>query len=189
MRSKVLVTLTVLMFSLSTLAQVRPAAERNQLSLSAGAGMNFWWGDWGGAIHRLGPSAWVTADLWHGVGVTVEGHGMDIGGADPSSYFKYYVGEAGATYTYHHWKKIRPYAKAEIGYASLSFPSTGLPYAHQNERTWSAGGGVEYRTWKRLWTRVDYEYDFFPNFYSPITGQFHTLNPKGFTFGESYHFR
>lgn len=188
MNSKLLVALAVLMFSLSGVAQVAPAAEKNRIELSAGGGLDYWWGDWGGSVHRFGPSAWATADVWHGIGATIEGHSMIFGGGGPSPEYKYFVGEGGLVYTYHHWRKIRPYAKGEFGYASLSFPSTGLPYVHQDERTWSVGAGAEYRTWRRLWTRVDYEYDFFPNFYSPITGQFHTLNPSGLSFGETFHF-
>src|SRR5580698_4574113 len=189
MSSKLLVLLGALIFSTASLAQVAPAGENNRINLSAGGGMDFMWGDWGNAIYRLGPSAWVSAEIWRGIGVNVEGHSMILTGPYPSAQFKYFSGQGGAMYTYHHWRKIRPFAKAEIGYASLTFPSTGLPYVHQDERIWEFGGGAEYRTWKRLWTRVDYSYDFFPNFYSPVTGEFHTLNPKGFAFGESYHFR
>ena len=190
MRSKLLVLLGALIFTTVSTAQVAPAGERNHLNLSAGGGLDLMWGDWGGAIYRLGPTAWVSAEIWHGVGVQVEGHSMIFGGhPNPADHYKYFSGQGGVTYTYHRWRTIRPFAKAELGYASLTFPDTGLPYVHQDERIWEFGGGAEYRTWKRLWTRVDYSYDFFPNFYSPVTGQFHDLNPKGISFGESYHFR
>lgn len=190
MRLKLLVAVAALIFSASSFAQVRPAGERSKLNLSAGGGLDYFWGDWGGAVKRLGPSAWVSAEIWHGIGVQVEGHAMDFGGStDADDHYKYYSGQGGLTYTYHHWRKIRPFAKGEIGYASLSFPDTGIPYQHQDERIWEVGGGAEYHTYRHLWTRVDYSYDFFPNFYSPLTGQFHYLNPSGITFGETYHFR
>ena len=189
MSSKLLVAAAALIFSVSCLAQVGPAGEKTPLNLSVGGGMDYWWGDWGGAVKRFGPSAWVTADISHGVGVNLEGHSMIVGGRIPNPSYKYFVGEGGVIYTYHRWRTIRPFVKGEIGYASLSFPRTGLSYSHQDERTWSVGGGGEYRTYKRLWTRVDYTYDFFPNFYSLISGEFHTLNPNGITFGETYHFR
>jgi len=190
MRLKLLVIIAAMIFSTSCFAQVTPAGERSKLNISAGGGMDFWSGDWGGAVKRFGPAAWVSADIWHGIGVNVEGHSMILGdwnSLDP--HYKYFSGQGGLMYTYHHWRKIRPFAKAQIGYASLSFPNTGIPYSHQNERIWDVGAGVEYHTYKHLWTRVDYSYDFFPNFYSPVTGQFHNLNPQGLTFGETYHFR
>jgi hypothetical protein len=188
--SRLIVVLAALLFSVAGFAQVQPAGESGFSNISAGAGLDYWSGDWGGAVERFGPAAWVTADIWHGIGVNAEGHSMIFGGgtsADPK--YKYFVGEGGAIYTIHHWRRIRPYMKAEIGFAGLSFPSTGLAYTHENQRTWSFGGGGEIHTWHRLWTRVDYTYDFFPNFYSPISGEYHTLNPRGITFGETFHFR
>jgi hypothetical protein len=190
MRSKLLVAVAALVFAMPGSAQVIPAAEKSTVNLSVGGGFDYWWGDWGGAVHRFGPSAWLTADIWHGFGINVEGHSMIVGGGNNASdHYKYFAGKGGLIYTYHRWTTIRPYAKAEAGYASLSFPSTGLSYTHQNEHIWSVGGGGEYRVWKRLWTRVDYTYDLFPNFYSPITHEYHYLTPSGITFGGTYHFR
>ena len=152
--------------------------------------MDFWFGDWDGAVHRLGPSAWLTVNLWRGFGINIDGHSMILGtGGSANDHYKYFVGEGGLIYTYRGWRTVQPYAKAGAGLGSLTFPNTGLPYQHQNEHTWAFGGGIEYHTWKRLWTRVDYTYDFFPHFYSPITHLYHTLDPNGVTVGESYHFR
>src|ERR1700733_1431560 len=71
MSSKLLVAAAALIFSVSCLAQVGPAGEKTPLNLSVGGGMDYWWGDWGGAVKRFGPSAWVTADISHGVGVNL----------------------------------------------------------------------------------------------------------------------
>lgn len=190
MRLKLLVAMITLTFSASCLAQVAPSARVYERNISAGAGINFWWGDWGGAVKRLGPAAWVTADLYHGFGVQIEGHAMNFdGGGGAAELYTYYLGEGGFIYTWHHWNMVRPYAKAEAGFGSLTFPPiTGLSYHHQNSHTWSTGGGVEIQNYKRLWSRIDYEYTFFPHFYSPISGEYHSLNPGGLTFGESYHF-
>lgn len=188
MGSKLIVAMAGLFFCVSGLAQVGPAGEINRPTLSIGAGIDYWSGDWGGEIKRVGPAAWMTADLWRGFGINIEGHSMIAGGGAPSPQFKYFVGEGGLIYTYHRWRSLRPYGKAQMGFGSLSFPFVGPPYTHQTEVTWSFGGGVEYRTWKRLWTRADFTYDGFPNFYSPVTGDIHTLNPRGLTVGESYHF-
>jgi len=188
MRLKLLLVMAALTFSMSCPAQVAPAAERSQLHLSVGGGIDYWRGDWG-AIARFGPSAWASADLWHGLGINVEGHSMIFGGTNSSQY-KYFVGEGGLMYTYHHWRMFRPYGKAELGFASLSWPHKAIAtYSHDTRTTWALGGGFEYHVWRRIWTRVDYTYDGFPDLYSPVTGQHHTLDPAGVTVGASYHFR
>lgn len=64
----------------------------------------------------------------------------------------------------------------------------GTDHLHSTYWTWALGGGFEYHTWEHWWTRVDYTYDALPNFHSSITKQYHTLNPRGVTFGETYRF-
>jgi hypothetical protein len=39
-----------------------------------------------------------------------------------------------------------------------------------------------------VWARVEYNYDFFPNFYSATVGHNNGLNPRGLTFGATYRF-
>ena len=116
-----------------------------------------------------------------------EGHSLIAGGNLPN--YKYFVGEGGVDYTVHHWRKIVPYAKGEVGFAGLSFPRSTSYRSHDTRTTWALGGGLEYHNWNRLWTRVDYTYDFFPGFLSFITFKEHTLNPNGVSIGISYHLR
>jgi hypothetical protein len=188
MRLKVFCIMAALAFSVYCPAQVLPAAQRSRIDLSIGGGMDYWRGDWG-QIARFGPSAWATADLWHGLGINAEGHSMIIGGSRASEY-KYFVGEGGLIYTYHHWRSVRPYAKAEVGFGSLSWPHKPTStYSHDTRTTWALGGGFEYHLWKRVWARADYTYDGFPDIYSPITGHHRTLDPAGVAFGATYHFR
>ena len=47
---------------------------------------------------------------------------------------------------------------------------------------------LEYHIRGHWWTRVDYTYENIPGFYSGISKQYHTLNPRGITFGETYRF-
>ena len=61
-------------------------------------------------------------------------------------------------------------------------------HLHDTRNIWTLGGGVEYHTKGPFWTRVGYSYDFFPDFHSSVTNQNHSLNPRGFTFGETYRF-
>jgi opacity protein-like surface antigen len=189
MHSKLLVFIAALVLSVPCLGQVAPAAQGSQANFSVGGGFDYWQGDWNG-VTRFGPSAWFSTEIWHGIGINMEGHSMILGGGPPSPRYKYWVGEGGVMYTNHHFKRISPYAKAEEGFASLSFPHKPTStYTHDTRTTWALGGGVELKVWKHLWTRVDYTYDGFPDFLSPVTEQHHTLNPNGFAFGPTYHFR
>jgi opacity protein-like surface antigen len=75
-----------------------------------------------------------------------------------------------------------------MGYASLTQPGNGTGKLHSNYWTWSVGGGAEYHLTGHWWTRVDYTYEALPNFYSVISKQKHTLNPRGIAFGATYRF-
>ncbi|MGC1421285.1 MAG: outer membrane beta-barrel protein [Terracidiphilus sp.] len=188
MGAKLLVAIAVSLVSVSCAAQVAPAVYTHPpLSTSLGVGMNYWSGDWGsGDINRWGPSAWATVTIWHDLSLIAEGHSMIVGGN--TSNYKYFTGGGGLIYTSDYWGRFQPFFKGEAGYASLSHPPNASGHLHDTRNIWTVGAGVEYHTYKHLWTRVEYSYDFFPNFHSSVTGQNNTLNPRGFTFGETYRF-
>jgi len=190
MVSKLLVGLAVSLVSLSCAAQVvSPTTTHPPLATSVGGGMNYWSGDWGaGDINRWGPSAWATVTIWHDLSVVAEGHSMIVGGNQMASNYKYFTGGGGLIYTSDYWGRFQPYFEGEAGFASLSHPSDFSGHLHDTRNIWTVGGGAEYHTKGHLWTRVGYSYDFFPNFHSSVTNQYHSLNPRGFTFGETYRF-
>jgi hypothetical protein len=151
--------------------------------------MDYMSGDWGnGKINRWGPSAWATISIWHDLGIIAEGHSMIWGGNDNASNYKYFTGGGGLIYTSGYFGRLQPFMKGEAGFASLSHPDNGTGHFHDTSNIWTLGGGVEYHTGKNWWTRAEYDYDFFPNFHSSITNETHTLNPRGFIFGETYRF-
>jgi opacity protein-like surface antigen len=191
MVTKLLVGITVILVSVSCVAQVAPATNANHAPFSAslGGGMDYMSGDWQkGDINRWGPSAWATLTIWHDLSVIAEGHSMIIGGNNIAQDYKYFTGGGGLIYTSGYWGRFQPFGKGEAGFASLSQPGNGTGHMHQSSNIWTLGGGFEYHTWKSMWTRVEYDYDFFPNFHSSVTGQNHTLNPRGFIFGETWRF-
>lgn len=189
MVAKLLVGIAAALVSVSCAAQVAPATTHPTLSTSAGFAMNYWSGDWGGGdINRWGPSAWATVTVWHDLSVIAEGHSMTSGGNVYATNYKYFAGGGGLIYTTDYWGRFQPFFKGEIGFASLTHPPNGTGHLHQTSNIWTTGAGVEYHTWRNLWTHVGYTYDFFPDFHSSITNQNHTLNPRGFTFGESFRF-
>lgn len=193
MGAKLAITLGVLLASFSSFAQVQPSVEKSRIhvNFSAGGGMGYWAGDWkdsNGQMYRWGPAAWVTATLWHCLGMNVEGHSMIVGGDSYASNYKLFVGEGGLMCTMGYWGRFQPIYKAELGLASFSHPPNGSGQLHDTYRTWSVGGGGEYHTVGHWWTRVDFTYEAIPDFYSGISHQKHTLNPRGIAFGETYRF-
>lgn len=190
MVAKLLVGIAPSVVLVSCAAQVvSPTTYRPRLATSAGAGMNYWSGDWGsGDINRWGPAAWGTVTIWHDLSAIAEGHSMIIGGNNLASNYKYFAGGGGLIYTSDYWGRFQPYVKAEAGFASLSHPGNFSGHLHDTSNIWTLGGGVEYHTAGHWWTRVGYSYDFFPNFHSSVTGNNPALNPRGFTFGETYRF-
>jgi len=190
MVAKFLAAMAIGLFSLSCAAQVVPAANNHPpLATTLGGGMNYSSGDWGTAdINRWGPSAWATVTIWHALSAIAECHSMIWGGNDLASDYKYFAGGGGLIYTSGYWGRFQPFIKGEIGFGSLSHPPNDTGHLHDTRHIWVAGGGFEYHTWNHLWTKVEYSYDFFPDFHSSITNQNHTLNPRGITFGETYRF-
>ena len=194
MSAKLAVAVAVLLSSISSLAQVAPAASKGRglpvkVNFSAGAGMDYLSGDFGGGhINRWGPTAWVTATMWHCLGLNVEGHSMILGGNDLASNYKLFVGEGGLMCTMGYWGRFQPIYKAELGFASLSQPGNGTANHHATYGTWAVGGGAEYHLGGHWWTRADYTYEALPNFHSGITNKNHTLNPRGISVGATYRF-
>ncbi|WP_348261468.1 hypothetical protein P8935_16890 [Telmatobacter sp. DSM 110680] len=192
MIAKLLLAVAVLLVSIPSFAQVEPEATAGRkipIHLSLGGGMDYFSGDWGSTgIKRFGPAAWATATAWHCLGVTAEGHSMIVGGNDAASHYKLFIGEGGLQCTMGYWGRFQPIFKGEGGFASLSQPGNGTGRFHNTYGTWSVGGGAEYHTGGHWWTRVDYTYEAIPNFHSSVSGQNHTLNPRGISFGETYRF-
>ena len=190
MIAKFLLGIILCVVSISCAAQVvSPTTYRPRLATSVGGGMNYWSGDWGrGDINRWGPQAWGTVTIWHDLSMIAEGHSMIVGGNSLASQYKYFTGGGGLIYTSDYWGRFQPFVKGEAGFASLSHPDNFSGHFHDTRNIWTLGGGFEYHTKGNFWTHVGYSYDFFPHFHSSVTGNYPSLNPRGFTFGESYRF-
>lgn len=186
MRLKLLAVFIAITLCAPALAQVRPAFESSQSSFSIGGGTDYWKGDWS-HVARYGPAAWSTTELRHGFGICADGYSMMAGGDTTAQEYKYFVGEGGGMYIVH-WHRLAPFAKGELGFASLGFPhKPKSTYAHDTRTTWAVGGGTEMRLTGPIWLHLDFTYDGFPDFYSPVTGQHHTLNQDGVAAGLTYH--
>jgi len=85
----------------------------------------------------------------------------------------------GPTYTMTRFRRFRPYAKFDIEYGGADF-NVGNPYFHHlSQVMYAPGGGIEYRAYRNIWVRADYEYQIWPHAFG---GTF-DLDPQGVTVG------
>jgi opacity protein-like surface antigen len=136
-----------------------------------------------------GISAWVDwypnrmPTVLNGLGIEAAGHDINYGLPAGISKMRQDTGEVGPIYAWNHYRNFRPYVKYLLGIGSIDFPPTGT-YSHDTFLVFSPGAGVEYRAWRHVWIRGDYEYQYWHQTFGP-----HDLDPNGFTIGASYDFR
>lgn len=182
-------------------SQVAPAAEEGGLPLIVGVGLSDYNVDWGNGYRMIGISAWADWQLEHlpgllrNLSVEAEGHAIDYDRPSglPST-VRQDTGLGGLSYTWRHYRNIRPYGKMLAGIGSVDFPPLEIPpnpppgtrlYTHDTYSVVAPGAGLEYRFWRQFWVRGEYEYQFWNKPFGHKTD----LTPQGFTIGASYHFR
>ena len=102
-----------------------------------------------------------------------------------SSNFREVAAEAGPIYRYKRLGRVVPYGKFLFGYGGIDFRFVGAGnYTHDTRNITAPGGGFEYRAFRNLWVRADYEYQFWPDLFGRTS-----LNPQGFTAGAMCNFR
>jgi opacity protein-like surface antigen len=170
-------------------AQVSPAANQGGIPIVAGAGFADYSIDWGQGQRMEGVSAWVDyfpnrlPGVLNGLGIEAEGRDIDFGRPAAISRMRQVTGMGGAIYDWNHFRNFRPYVKFLAGVGSIDFPPQGT-YSHDSFLVLTPGGGVEYRAWRHIWIRGDYEYQYWQRVLGP-----NDLTPTGFTVGASYDFR
>ena len=92
--------------------------------------------------------------------------------------------KGGAIYKTRPYHNVRFYGKGILGIGSIDFPSTNPLYTHDTYTVYAFGGGAEYKAWKTLYVRGDYEYQMWQKFQGP-----NFLTPNGFTVGATYYLR
>jgi opacity protein-like surface antigen len=174
-------------------AQVAPAAEQHGLPLVVGIGVSDFNSDWNYGVRggRLaGGTVWADWNFYggpsflHGLGIEAEARDLNYARTGNVPNLRQDTAEIGAIYTWRHYQRFHPYAKFLAGLGSIDFQHTNPHYAHDTRTVYAPGGGVEYRAWRNVWVRGDYEYQYWPNFF------WHkTMEPNGVTIGVSYDFR
>jgi opacity protein-like surface antigen len=183
----------------SVLAQSVPAATQGYLPWAVGVGFSGYNPDIDRG-HLLGGTLWIDYTLRHmphilqGIGLEAEARDLNYGraGALPAG-LREDVASGGVIYSWPRYRIFRPYAKFMMGYGNADNENTNYTppvYWHDSRTITTMGGGVNYRISRNIWVRVDYEYQFWPNYWKryPTDQNGGKLTPEGFTVGAMYHF-
>lgn len=186
----------VLAATLSASSQVAPSAREGGLPLVVGAGFSNFNIDWTdpvthGTDRLSGATAWVDWNFYRaprilqGLGIEVEGRDLNYGQPSGEANLRMDTIAGGPLYTWRHYRGFHPYAKVLGGYGSIDFTIPLSPnYKHDTRTFYAPGGGVEFKAWRGVWVRGEYEYQFWNNFF-----QHKTQTPNGFTIGATYDLR
>lgn len=176
--------------SVSSLAQVVPAASEPSTPLELGGGFSYYDVDWG---HTRMDGITLWADyrpprlprLLDGLGVEAEGRDVQWNPGDKPSGFRQASVGGGPIYFWNYFPSFKVYLKGDIEFGGFNFGAPlGPGYSHDTRTVYAPGLGVEIKVARHIWARVDYEYQFWPQ----LTGNSY-LNPQGFTAGAMYDFR
>jgi hypothetical protein len=184
MRSKLVLAALLALSTTPVFAQVAPAVKIGGLPLGVGAGISDYSVDYGPSRRMIGVSAWGDYNLFHGLGVEVEGTTIFADRPAVLTRMRQDTIKGGAVYKIRPFFGLHPYAKGLLGIASIDFPSRNPLYTHDTFQMYAFGGGAEYKIWNTLYARGDYEYQFVEQFHGP-----HALNPNGYTIGATYYLR
>jgi opacity protein-like surface antigen len=193
---KARVSLAILVIStvFPALSQVVPSAREGGLPLSVGVGISDFDLDW--TTNHIegrrmeGATVWADWSFYHapsllrGIGVEAEVRDINFGRPSSLTRMRQITGQGGVIYTFRRYSNVHPYAKYLMGLGSIDFLSTHPSYKHDTRTIHSPGAGLEYRVYRNIWVRGDWEYQYWPSLF-----RYHTLNPNGFTIGASYDFR
>ena len=196
MRFKLFVVpiLTVSLFApvFPAFSQVVPTYSGPSLSLSVGFGPSRYDVDWGHG-DMYGGTIWADwyparlPQILNGLGVEVEARDISLhqncipAGFCPQKNMRQDTAGGGVIYSWRHFRNFRPYGKFLFEDGSVDY-YPNLPHVHANLMVLAAGGGLEYRIFRPIWVRADYEYQD----WGTLLGN--TLNPQGITVGVSYDF-
>jgi len=187
--SKLIFAVLILTAVLPIHSQASPAAIQGGVPIVVGAGFSDFSIDWGPGKRMEGISAWADwfpnrlPAVLNGLGVEAEGRDIDFGRPAGVTKVRQDTGLGGLIYTWNRYLNVRPYVKYLAGVGSIDFPPAGT-YSHDTFSVFSPGGGVEYRAWRHIWIRGDYDYQFWHHTFGN-----NDLTPTGFTIGASYDFR
>jgi opacity protein-like surface antigen len=185
--------LAALLFTsaIPAISQVAPAATSGGFPLVVGAGVSDYDVDWGHG-RMEGGTLWIDyapslrPSFLNGLGIEAEARDISIGHSNTQpANFRQDTAGGGPIYSWRHFRNFRPYAKYLWYFGSFDFRSDDPNYNHDTRVVRAPGGGFDYRVFRHIWVRADYEYQSWPNLFRKVNA----LNPQGFTLGAVYDFR
>jgi opacity protein-like surface antigen len=187
-----------LVLTFPAFSQVVPSASGSSgPPLAVGAGFSVYNTDW--ASHYMeGGSLWVDwsftggPSLLHGFGLEAEARDISLGRGTHSGVpanFRLDTAGGGVMYTWHHFHNLKPYAKFLLEYGGIDWDNPNPNFKHETRSVLAPGGGVEYRLFRSISLRGDYEYQSWPDIAIYRPNSTHILDPQGFTIGAMYDFR
>jgi opacity protein-like surface antigen len=175
-------------------AQTVPAADKSQIFWAVGTGISGFNNPDYGHGHLLGGTLWIDYTLprmpylLNGLGLEVEARDLNYGrSATLPANLRQDVASGGVFYSWPRYRNFRPYAKYLMGFGSIDYGGGNPARYHDTRTVTSMGGGVNYRVFRNVWARADYEYQTWPDFYRNTTPP-GAITPHGFTAGAMYHF-
>jgi len=190
---RVILAALIMTAAFPVFSQTAPAATQDKLPLSVGGGIASFDPDFEHG-RMLGEAAWVNYTphwvprILDGIGLEAEVRdlGFHRSPSQPPN-LRQDVAEGGLTYTWIHFHNIRPYGKFFAGFGNTVYKSSTTGMSRNDSRTiTSMGGGAEFRAYRNLWVRGDFEYQRWPSFFM-ISKPAGSMDPQGFTVGASYH--
>jgi opacity protein-like surface antigen len=128
--------------------------------------------------------------ILHGFGIEAEARDISLGrGPGVPSNFRLDTAGGGVIYTWRHFNNLKPYVKFLDSYGGIDWDNPVPNFKHETRSVPAVGGGIEYRVFRSIWVRGDYEYQFWPDIDISRPNSTHVLNPQGFTIGAMYDFR
>jgi opacity protein-like surface antigen len=174
-------------------SQTAPSAVQGRVPITVGVGYSGFNPDLGHGV-LMGGTLWIdylptqVPEILRGIGIEAEGRDLSLNrsSSQPAN-LREDVASGGVIYSWRRISNFNPYAKFLMGFGNIDYLQTPLVRAHDSRTVTTLGGGLEYRAYRNVWVRVDYEYQFWPDFWKNTTpaGQ---LTPQGFTIGASYDF-
>jgi opacity protein-like surface antigen len=186
---KVLLATLYLTTGFFAFPQTGPSATEGGVPLAVGGGVSYWDVDWGHS-RMEGGTLWAdyypnrVPSILRGIGLEAEARDVSFNRGDKPSNFRHDTAGGGVIYAWRHYPNFYPYGKFVMGLASIDFQIPQIPtYTHDTRTFMAPGLGLEYRVYRHVWARADYEYQFWEKFAG------NTPNPQGFTVGAMYDFR
>jgi opacity protein-like surface antigen len=196
MRPKTAAAIIFFTASLPMLSQVAPSAtDQGHSPLSIGAGLSRVNPDYGhGTIY--GGELWIDYSLralppiLQGMGIAMEAQDVRFDPSPTEGVLREDVALGGVSYTSTHFRSLHPYGKFVMGLGNLDYTVSHNRTYHQTRTVTGIGGGLEYRVFRSIWLKCDYEYQYFPDFFlgipqRPTSG---SINPESITVGAMYSF-